>query len=87
MISESKRVELRNNYTEFKKALPTLIHDHENKFALMRHGEIIAYFETAPQALKAGRRKFDDDLFSVQEVTDVAADLGGHSRAPTDDRL
>ncbi len=82
MISESKQVELRRNFEVFLQALPTLLPDHENEFVLMRNGEFIAYFEFAPEAVRTGRRRYDDDLFSVQEVTTRVADLGWHSRAP-----
>ncbi len=87
MISEIKRVELRQNYEVFLQALPTLLPDHENEFVLMRHGEFIAYFDAVADAVMAGRRNYEDDLFSVQEVTTRVADLGWYSRAPIKKRL
>ena len=87
MISDCKRDELRRNFEIFKKALSTLLPDHENEFALMRHGKIVGYSATARDALNEGLHEFDDGLFSVQEVTTRVADLGWYSRAPIRKRL
>ena len=87
MISESKRIEFRLNFEIFKKTLPTLLPDHEDEFALMRHGELVDYFATAADALRAGQQSYDDDLFSVQKVTARVADFGWYSRAPNQKQL
>ena len=82
MLSDDKRVELRANYQAFKKILPTLLDDHRGEFALMRHREIVGYFARAGEAWRHGCSAYRDELFSVQEVTDVPADFGWFSRVP-----
>ena len=67
------------NYETFRKLLPELLKTHEGKFALMRHGEIVEFFGSMNDAIRHGQCTFDDGLYSVQEVTDVAVDLGWFS--------
>ena len=73
--------ELQNNFAVFEKALPSLLKEHRKQYALMRHGEIVEFFDTAADAVRAGRRLYPDDLFSIQGVTDRPIDLGYHSHA------
>ena len=87
MISDDKHSQLERNYVAFMKVLPTLLPDHSGEYALMRHGAVIEYFHSAVAALSHGRTIYDDDLFSVQEVTTRTADFGWHSRAPVNTPL
>jgi hypothetical protein len=82
MITEKKQSELHANYRIFAKILPDLLPKYEGKFALMRHGAFIAYFDNPGEALSLGRAQYDDELFSVQEVPVGKADFGWYSRAP-----
>jgi len=82
MITEQKYSALERNYAAFIRMLPDLLLEHEGQYALMRHGEVIAYFDSAAAALKSGRARYSDDLFSVQVVTSRQADFGWFSRAP-----
>ena len=81
MISQTKLQELRQNYDAFVRDLPALVGDHEGQHALMRHGTVVDFFDSARDALDGARARFDDDLFSIQEVTSAVADLGWYSRA------
>lgn len=72
---------LKKNYEAFMLKLPTLLQAQRGKFALMRDGDIIAFFDTARDAFFAGQKLYSDKLFSVQEVTDVPTDLGFFSHA------
>ncbi len=87
MISDRKRDELHRNYEVFMEALPALLPEHEDQFVLMRHGKLIAYFNAVADAVMAGRRNYEDDLFSVQIVRRVAADFGWYSRAPGNETI
>ncbi len=69
------------NYAAFKDLLPELLRTHRNKFALLRDGGVVEYFDTARDAMIFGQEKFKDRLFSVQHVADVVADLGYFSHA------
>lgn len=73
--------EVDRNFDAFEALLRTILVDHRGEFALMRGGLVLSYFSSEPAALAAGRRQFDDGLFSVQEVTDRPVDLGFFSHA------
>ncbi len=70
------------NYAAFTKRLPELIAEHPGKFALMKDEEIVELFDTARDALVAGEKLYGKDaLFSVQQITGAAVDLGFFSHA------
>ena len=80
-IPQSLQEELDRNYTAFVQKLPSLLATHRGKFALMRKGEIVEFFDTARDAYVAGQKLYSDEIFSVQEVIDSPADLGFFSHA------
>jgi len=69
------------NYQAFEKRLPELLVLHRGKFALMRNGEIIEFFDTARDCYIAGQKIFSDGVFSIQEVVETPIDLGYFSYA------
>jgi hypothetical protein len=69
------------NYEAFRKLLPELLLTHRGKFALMRDGSAIEFFDTAGDAAIFGARQYPDLLFSVQEVSNASVDLGYFSHA------
>jgi len=76
------REQIERNYRAFTLKLPSLLMSHQGKFALMRDGEIVEFFDTARDAYVAGQRLFTDDhIFSVQEVVETPVDLGFFSHA------
>lgn len=75
------REQINKNYEAFVARLPELVATHRGKFALMRDGEIVSFFDTAADAHTAGGALYADGLFSVQEVVDTPADLGFFSHA------
>ena len=81
MTTAERAEEIRRNFEAFKKKLPELLESHAGKFALLRHGEIVQFFDSARDALIFGHEKFDDSLFSVQEVSTAVIDLGWFSHA------
>ncbi len=72
---------LAENYQAFEKLLPELVKSACGKFALMHDRKLVDLFDSAGEALAAGRRTFDDDLFSVQKVEESAINLGFFSYA------
>lgn len=68
--------ELDRNYDAFKIALPDLIAEHRDAYVVVRDGSVREIYETMKDAYQAGWRKFQDDLFSVQKITDEIVDLG-----------
>jgi hypothetical protein len=83
-MADLLREQIERNYQAFQEQLPSLIATQRGKFALMRDGQVIEFFDTARDAYVTGQRLFEQDkLFSVQEVTEVPVDLGffSHARA------
>jgi len=77
----AKDDEIRRNYEVFLRKLPELIATHRGKFALMHQGLIVEFFDTVGDAYRAGRKLFQNQDFSIQEVTDSSIDLGFFSHA------
>lgn len=74
-------IEVDRNYDAFRRVLGGLMQDHAGKIALLRHGEIVSFFEQTEDALTYARTYFPDHLFSVQPVEDEPVDLGYFSHA------
>ncbi len=82
MSKDQKQRQVDLNYEAFEKKLPDLIMAYRGKFALMRDGEIVEFFDTARDAVLAGQKLFEKDgLFSVQEIIETPIDLGFFSYA------
>ena len=75
--------EVDGNYDAFVRRLRSILEKHRGEFALMRHGEIVGYFDRPGAANMEGHRRFPDSLFSIQEVTDEPIDLGFWSNVAT----
>lgn len=81
-MPDLRRKQIENNYEAFQLELPSLLTSHRGKFALMRDGKVVDFFDTARDAYVAGQRVFENDLlFSIQEVIDTPVDLGFFSHA------
>jgi hypothetical protein len=72
----SQRLEVDRNYDAFVRVLGSILPEHKDQLALMRHGEIVGYFRSPREALVAAHERYPDGIFSVQEVTDEPLDLG-----------
>ncbi len=78
-LGKDRDEEIRKNYEAFKKMLPKLLKEYRNQHALLRGEKLIAVYSTALDAERTGKLLYDDDIFSVQEITDVPVDLGFYS--------
>lgn len=78
---EDRQKEVDQNFDAFSKQLPNLLKTQRNKFALMKNREICAFYTTVEDARATAESFFDDDLYSIQQVTDQSIDLGFFSRA------
>ncbi len=76
---QQEQVEL--NFKVFSEKLPELIKTQMNKYALMRDGEIIEIYNSWEDAHKTGLRFYEDELFSIQKITNNSVDLGFFSHA------
>lgn len=74
--------EIERNYAAFQGAVAALIaEEHEGKFALMHDGKVVQVYPQLIDAVVAGQSRFDDGMFSIQEVTTKPLDLGFYSHA------
>lgn len=74
---QKKQVDL--NYDVFMRRLSEFLPKHRDEWALMRDGEVIAFFVKPGEAIDAARARYPDEIFSLQEVTDEPIDLGFYS--------
>lgn len=77
----TKQEEVNANFVAFQQMLPSILPTHAGKFALLRHGKIVDYFDSVADAVKHGRDNFSDGLYSVQIVQRSLEDLGYFSHA------
>lgn len=81
-MSDMLEEQIHRNYQAFQEQLPSLVATYRGKFALMRDGQIVEFFDTARDAYVTGQKLFaSDQLFSVQEVIETPVDLGFFSHA------
>ena len=73
--------EIDANYEAFQEALPDLLPHETDRWALMRRGECVDFYDTLRDAETAGRAMYKDRIFSVQQVSDTVVDLGWFSHA------
>jgi len=80
-MANDRRREIEENLEIFLRELPHLLAAHRNQFALLRHKQIVGYYETVTDAVSAANSLFSDRIYSVQQVTDTASDAGFYSHA------
>ncbi len=68
--------EIDGNFDAFQRVVHRYLPDNQGQWALMRHGEVASLHPTAGAAEDVGMQRYDDDLFSVQEITNEVVDLG-----------
>lgn len=78
---DAKLAEIDANLEQFLRVLPSLMAEHEGEYALLRHRRIIEFYDSAIDAQIAGNQKFEDSLFSIQKVKEVAEELGHFAHA------
>ena len=68
------------NFEAFQLVLPQILIAHHGKAALMRNRQLEEIFPTAVEAIREGKRRYPDRLFSVQTVEKPqTAELGWFS--------
>lgn len=68
--------EIQKNFDFFQRNLSRYLPEAMGRFALLRDGGLVQFYDTVLDAEQAGEAKFDDGLFSIQEVTETSVDLG-----------
>lgn len=77
--TEKIEEEVKKNYAFFKKELPALMKEHKDKFLIIRHEEIQDVCNTGEEAILKAKEKFQDELYSIQQVSKEEIDLGSIS--------
>ena len=80
-MSDQLQQEVDANFRAFQRLLPELLRRDANRWALLRHGECVACYDTLRDAHTAGRAQYADGLFSVQQISTIVVDLGWFSHA------
>ncbi len=75
------QTEVDRNYEAFSKMLPTLLSTQRDKFALMKEQKVLGYFSTMEDARIAAEQFIPDNLYSIQQVSDTALNLGFYTSA------
>jgi hypothetical protein len=81
VTDSAKRAEIDRNLNRFLELLPGLLQDHRNEVVLMRSASVVGYYPSAIEAQIAGNRQFADRLFSIQQIKEVAEELGHYAYA------
>jgi len=79
--ARSKQQEIDDNFEFFRQKLPDLLKDHRNRYVLLRDKKIVGIYDTVRDAQTTAENFYKDGLYSIQQVTDVAIDLGYFSHA------
>lgn len=69
------------NFDAFRGMLPDLLQEAPGKFALLHQEKLIELFDSSIAAFIEGARKFGEQQYSVQEVTQQSDNLGFYSYA------
>lgn len=64
------------NFDNFQRIVQQYLPARKGEWVLMRHGKIVSFHPSAGSAEGAGMAQYQDDLFSIQEVSDEVVDLG-----------
>lgn len=77
----SKEQVINKNFEAFQLLLPNLLQQHLGKYALLRDEKVVNFFDSIGDAVRYAKAQYDDDLYSVQLVTNEVEDLGYFSHA------
>ena len=82
-FKQEKQKEVDNNFSAINKLIKEqkIPLEMYGKYALMKDTQIKGYYSTWDDAYQAGLLKYEDKLFSIQQVTTSIVDLGYYSRA------
>lgn len=81
MDRERKQLEVNQNYDYFTGILEDIMPDHAGEYAVIRHKEIIAYFQDLEDAAIDAKIRFADGIYSIQRVDNKVIKLGIYSFA------
>jgi hypothetical protein len=81
MSEKELQTEIDQNLEFFLGELPDLLKDHRDRYVLLQNKSIVGIYDTIRDAQTTGDKLFQDKLYSIQRVSNVAMDLGFFSHA------
>ena len=75
-MTNVRKAEIDRNYDFFQRKLAGFLGEYRGKFALLRKGTVVGFFDGPGEAYRAGLVQFTDEVFSIQEVDDRPAEMG-----------
>jgi hypothetical protein len=81
MRHEKIEHEVDTNFDFFQRSLSEYLPLHEGKYALIKNCHVVAFYDSAFAAEQDGEKRFEDGLYSIQQVSEAPADLGFFSYA------
>lgn len=81
MDHDRQRQEIERNYDVFQRSLRAYLETQRDRFALMRGGQVLGFFDTPDHADMTGAARFADRIYSIQQVTDEPVQLGIYANA------
>lgn len=81
LMADDLDTEVDANFDAFRTMLPDLMTTNPGRYVLLRHRQAADFFDDMASALSNGMQRYPDQMFSVQEITTRAADLGFFSHA------
>ena len=82
-FNEKKQKEVDDNFTTFQQLMSDnkIPPEMNGRYALMNSKEIKGYYTTWNDAYQSGLLKYEDKIFSIQEISRNVVDLGYYSHA------
>lgn len=75
-MHDPQRHQVEINYDAFQRVLGSILADHRHQYALMRDRQIVGFFKEPGDADREGHRRFADQVYSIQQVTEEPVELG-----------
>ena len=81
MSDPVQRREIDANYDFLQRQLATVLPERRGQYALIKSCRFEGFYDKPGEAYREALARFDDELFSIQEVTDQPLQLGFFSLA------
>lgn len=76
MTDTALQSEIARNFDYFQRTLAAFLQTQRGRYALLREGAVVAFFDAPGDADLEGAKRFADCLYSIQQVTDEPVNLG-----------
>lgn len=73
--------EVDENYDFFQRHIASFLPEETGRYALLRNQTVIGFYDDPGEAAAEGAKRFNDNIFSIQEVSTAPIDLGLYSFA------